>query len=72
MIQWNRIFFDDDELPEPDDITEESNPYYFIFTKYGAQLAMYLVDENGSIGWYTNYGSKVVCEVTAWSSINRP
>lgn len=66
MLRWIK-----DELPHPQSISEPCNDYYLIKPKgFKPEMAMYLEDEKGNIGWYTSYLSKVVVEVEGWLDVN--
>jgi len=73
MIQWKKLYGSvDDDLPIADDLEDENNPYYLIYTRYGASLAMYMVNDEGECNWYKDYNSIVVGKVIGWTSINKP
>lgn len=60
------------ELPYPQSIDSECNGYYLVKVKGYAHptMAMYMEDENGNAGWYTNYFSKIIKEVEAWADVS--
>lgn len=60
----------EDKLPIAEDITDECNPYYLVkLPRYGFKQAMYLENEIGERGWYLDYTSKIIVEVTHWAKI---
>ena len=56
--------------PKLHDINEDCAEYYLVKIKgYGAKLAMYLIDDDGITGWYTNYTSKIFRHVIHYAII---
>jgi hypothetical protein len=60
-----------DDLPEPQSIEEECNDYYLVQVEYYRPvMAMYLIDEDGNVGWYINYYAKIIKNVTGWCNVS--
>jgi len=56
-------------LPIADWYEEPGNPYYLVKVKqHRPMLAMYMM-KDGEEGWYKDYTSKLIIEVTHWMDL---
>ena len=65
-ISWNI-----ETLPEPQSVHSECGTYYIVKVKgYNPPtMAMYLTNDKGETGWYTNYYSKITRQIEKWASV---
>jgi hypothetical protein len=58
------------ELPKAELLNSHSGTYHLILIEgFGTKLAMFLEDENGEKGWYSDYTSKIFRNVIYWCRI---
>lgn len=63
-MEW---FSASDFLPEPQNINDGGGKYYLVkIGNYTPITAMYLIDDNGDVGWYESYVSKIIYDVDMW------
>jgi hypothetical protein len=60
-----------EELPPLDDGEQECNEYYIVYIEfYGLNKAMYM-NQDGQIGWWTSYATKIMSNVTHWWKLEK-
>lgn len=64
-ITFNLI--SENDYPKPQHISKHTNTYYLIETKYGYCTAMFLIDDNGNCGFYSDYYNKIVTPIIKWT-----
>jgi len=59
------------DIPTPQPISDICNNYYLVDVKdYGIHKAMFLKNESGEVGWYTNYFSKIIKPIIRWCHLS--